>query len=228
MTTHRFIRQVVVTSALSLGVGAGVTGAALACGDSAYTGQVCTMAGSFCPRNTAETNGQMLDIQDNPALYALIGCVFGGDCRTTFQLPDIRGRAVVHEGQGPGLIDRVHGSSFGSETVTQSIDQMAPHNHSASFQPVSGDEVHFEATMVPGGDIVPSDGSYLGISLGGNIYTSASSPTVELGGISGGGGVNGIVTLENKGEGKAMPNVPPEIAMRFCIVTDGIFPPRPS
>lgn len=68
-----------------------------------YIGQVMTTAASYCPRGWAEMQGQLLPISSNQALFALIGTTYGGDGRSTFALPDTRGRAVVGNGQGPGL-----------------------------------------------------------------------------------------------------------------------------
>lgn len=228
MTKHRLVRRLAAASSLALGLCAGVAGAALACGENAYTGQVCIVAGNYCPEGSTEANGQTLAISGNNALYALIGCAYGGDCRTDFQLPDIRGRAAVHEGEGPGLTERFFASSFGEELVTQSIDEMPPHNHGATFVPTPGEGAKLKASLSPGTNDTPATGDYLGMTLSGSIYTSVATPTVQLAGMSGGGTTSGAVAIEHTGAGAAMPNVPPEIAMRFCIVIDGVYPPYPN
>lgn len=198
-----------------------------ACGADAYTGQVCIMAGSYCPAGTVETNGQITAITDNTALFSLIGCTYGGDCRNSMGMPDIRGRAPVHYGTGPGLTGHAWGTSFGDEEVTQDITQLPVHNHTAVFTETgSSDPVKLEASLSPGESAMPSAGDHLGISLGGDLYVSSPGPLVELGGISGGTGGTGTVTVNNTGQGLPMPNVPPEIALRYCVVTQGIYPPR--
>lgn len=201
-------------------------GTASACGTEAYTGQVCTTVASYCPANTAEATGQLLSIEAYTALYALVGCTFGGDCRSSFALPDLRGRTPVQYGQGPGLTERPFGRSFGQESVTQTVETLAPHTHTATFTASSTPEVKLEATVAPADSPFPTDGSYLGISLGGDIYASAPATMVELGGVSGQGGTTGKVVVNATGDGTAIPTVPPEIALRYCVVLEGIFPPR--
>ena len=83
----------------------------------------------FAPRGWALCNGQLLAISQNSALFSLIGTTYGGDGRTTFALPDLRGRSVVHAGTGPGLTGRALGERGGSETHTLTVDQLAPQAH---------------------------------------------------------------------------------------------------
>lgn len=265
---------------------------ALACGDGAYMGQICIMASTYCPENTAEANGQMLPINSNQVLFALLGCVFGGDCKTTFALPDLRGRAPVGYGQGPGLFNHEFGTKFGNEYVTMSQAQMPIHNHAANFTPgggtggggtasgtvsipVTGTVSGVSVSSLPnltastsgtvklantagGGAISPSAGNVLTTSPAGRPYVAASSSDFALGGtqtftgpvtgainntvtggtVSGtasgtvslpvtGGGGGGTVTVDNTGGSRPMATVPPELAIRYCIVTYGLFPPRP-
>lgn len=73
---------------------------------SPFIAEIVTFAGSFAPRGWAFCHGQILPISQNTALFALIGTTYGGDGRTNFALPDLRGRTPVHAGQGPGLPTR--------------------------------------------------------------------------------------------------------------------------
>ena len=82
-----------------------------------YLGQLMVFAGSPIPPGWAECNGQLLSIASNNALFSILGCTYGGDCATTFALPDLRGRVPMHYGQGPGLTNRPWGQKSGSETV---------------------------------------------------------------------------------------------------------------
>jgi microcystin-dependent protein len=81
-------------------------------------GQVAMFAGNFAPRGWAFCNGQILSISQNSALFSLLGTTYGGDGRTTFGLPDLRGRVPVHVGQGPGLSNVSLGRKFGQETMS--------------------------------------------------------------------------------------------------------------
>lgn len=98
-------------------------------GDQPYIGEIAMFAGNFAPRGWALCNGQILSIQQNTALFSLIGTIYGGDGRTTFALPDLRGRAPVHAGQGPGLTNHRLGQKGGQEEVTLNQTQLPSHNH---------------------------------------------------------------------------------------------------
>jgi len=113
----------------NLAVGGLVLFSALAFSDTAqardaYMGEVIYTAANFCPRGSAEADGSIMAINDNTALFALLGTTYGGDGRTTFGLPDLRGRTVVHAGEGPGLSSRTQGQRGGTETVTLTAAQM--------------------------------------------------------------------------------------------------------
>ena len=81
-----------------------------------YIAEIFMTGANFCPRGTAETNGQLLAINQNQALFSLLGTNYGGDGRTSFGLPDLRGRSPVHAGNGPGLNPISLGSKGGAET----------------------------------------------------------------------------------------------------------------
>ena len=80
-----------------------------------YLGEIFMTGANFCPRGTAEADGQLLQISQNQAVFSLFGTTYGGDGRTTFALPDMRGRFAMHEGQGPGLPSYSLGQKGGSE-----------------------------------------------------------------------------------------------------------------
>ena len=84
-------------------------------------GEIFMFAGNFAPRGFALCNGQLLPIAQNTALFSLLGTTYGGDGRTTFALPDLRGRAPIHAGTGPGLTPRNLGARFGTERVTVTL-----------------------------------------------------------------------------------------------------------
>src|SRR5690606_2556657 len=95
-----------------------------------YLGQLMLTAAWYCPAGWAEANGQLLPIAPNQLLFALIGTTYGGTGETHFALPDLRGRAPVHVGAGPGLSPRTIGEAGGTESVTLTSSQMPVHSHS--------------------------------------------------------------------------------------------------
>jgi len=107
-TKQVFLSTALVAAALSLSAPASA-------GSDEYIGEVILTGYTFCPRGTAAADGQLVAINSNQALFSLYGTTYGGDGRTTFALPDLRGRAVVHEGTGPGLSPRRLGQRGGSE-----------------------------------------------------------------------------------------------------------------
>ncbi|MES2130164.1 MAG: tail fiber protein [Pseudomonadota bacterium] len=104
-----------------------------------FLGQIMCAPYNFAPRGWAELNGQLLSIAQNTALFALIGTTYGGDGRTTFALPDMRGRNLVHYGQGPGLSARLLGEAGGTETVTLSAGNLPAHSHAVTPKGSTGD-----------------------------------------------------------------------------------------
>ena len=94
-----------------------------------FVGEVRMFAGNFAPRGWAFCDGQLLAVSQNDALFSLLGTVYGGDGRTTFGLPDMRGRVPIHAGHGPGLSERRLGAKSGEEKVTLTVNQLPSHGH---------------------------------------------------------------------------------------------------
>ncbi len=97
-----------------------------------FIGEISMFAGNFAPRGWALCDGQLLSISQNSALFSILGTTYGGDGRTSFGLPDLRGRVPIHAGTGPGLSNYRLGQKGGSETVTLTTSQMPSHNHTIS------------------------------------------------------------------------------------------------
>ncbi len=159
---------------------------------------------NFAPRNWANCDGQLLPIAQNTALFALIGTLYGGDGRTTFGLPNLKGRAVIHPGNGPGLTPYNLAQSGGVEKVTLGVAQMAKHNHDLmadTFTANSGDP----------------NGRALARSQGANAYqTNTTANLVQM----------SELTLQDKGADQPHNNMLPFLTLRFCIALVGIFPSR--
>jgi len=94
-----------------------------------FVGEIRMFAGNFAPRGWAFCDGQLLAVSQNDALFSLLGTIYGGDGRTTFGLPDMRGRTPLHAGQGPGLSNRRLGAKAGAENVTLTVNQLPSHRH---------------------------------------------------------------------------------------------------
>ncbi len=94
-----------------------------------FVGEIRMFAGNFAPRGWAFCDGQLLAVSQNDALFSLLGTIYGGDGRTTFGLPDLRGRIPIHAGHGPGLSERRLGAKGGAEQVTLTVNQMPSHGH---------------------------------------------------------------------------------------------------
>lgn len=94
-----------------------------------FIGQIIMFAGNFAPRGWAFCDGQLLAISSNTALFSILGTTYGGDGRTTFALPDLRGRVAIHPGNGPGLSAYRLGQRGGTETVTLNTNQIPSHSH---------------------------------------------------------------------------------------------------
>ncbi len=109
-----------------------------------FIGQILLFAGYYAPRGFATCDGQPLSISPNSALFSILGTTHGGDGRTSLGLPDLRGRAPVHVGQGPGLTTRRLGEKVGAETVNLEVKHRSRHSH--AVQP-RGTSMRFTSTQ---------------------------------------------------------------------------------
>ena len=100
-------------------------------GTEPFLGEIMLFAGNFAPRGFALCNGQLLPINQNQALFSLLGTTYGGNGQVNFALPNLRGRVPIHFGQGPGLASRSLGEVGGEEAHTVSLAEMPTHTHVA-------------------------------------------------------------------------------------------------
>jgi len=98
-----------------------------------FLGEIQIFGFNFAPVGWAQCNGATLSISQNSALFSLIGTYYGGDGRTTFQLPNFTGRAACSQGQGPGLTQRNIGDTFGTEQVSLLQAEIPGHSHAANL-----------------------------------------------------------------------------------------------
>lgn len=159
---------------------------AFACSPDSYVGSICTVSFNYCPLDTLEANGQILNISQYAALYSLLGKTYGGDGTKTFGLPDLRGRSIRGSGQGTGLSVLALGDRAGSELVTLSVNQvpLPQHAHAASF--TGGVATNLQAS---GAVTLPISGSVSDVPVTGDFtahvlssQSSGGSQTPSTGG----------------------------------------------
>lgn len=171
-----------------------------------FIGEIKIVGFNFPPRSWADCDGQLLPIAQNTALFSLLGTMYGGDGRTTFALPDLRGRFPMHEGTGAGLTPRNHGQKSGTETNTVSVQQMPSHSHPGSLH-----------SSTEEGDRTDPTGAY---------PARPEDPVQPYAGTSGGTMASDGVQIGNSGGGQSVNNMPPFLVLRFVIALQGIFPSR--
>ncbi len=160
-------------------------------------GEIKLFAGNFAPRNWAICDGRLLPISSNTALFSILGTTYGGDGRTTFALPDLRGRVPMGPGSGPGLSDRKLGEKGGTETNTLTTQQIPAHHH---VMPVI-DETEFH----------PEEPHEHGAPHG--VVSVPIPPT-------------GNMNTANTGANQPVNNVQPYTAINYIICTSGSYPSR--
>lgn len=180
-----------------------------------FIGEIRIFAGTFAPRGWAFCNGQFLPIAQNSALFSLLGTTYGGDGRTSFGLPDLRGRVTIHAGLGPGLTNYRLGQRGGSEKNTLSVTNLPAHNHTASLGSAS---VNMPAYSSEGDSTSPQENYPAKSGMGDPDYNSTSD--VSMGSAS----VSGTVTVENTGGGLAINNMPPYCTINYIIALVGLYP----
>lgn len=217
-----------------------ISSSVFALGPDSYIGSIGVMAGNYCPQGTLPADGRTLQISQYQALYSIIGFTYGGDGRTVFVLPNLNGRTPVGAGigAGSGLSPVNLGQKRGSEFVTLNQAQLAAHAHAATFTPNSGANTMTVSIPVSsntaGNKIAPdSNFSYMAGTPGGpsaaNMWTDTMTNPVNVKGVTTSGGTTGgTVTVGVTGTNAPVPIIPPQIGMNYCIVVDGMYPPRPQ
>jgi microcystin-dependent protein len=173
-----------------------------------FIAEIRIFAGTFAPRNFAFCDGQLLPIAQNTALFALVGTTYGGDGRTTLGLPDLKGRAPMHAGRGPGLSPRTLGQKTGGEQVTLGQQNMPNHTHTVTHRAVSA----LGSQTSPVGAALAQSPSGRG---GFGLYDDTDNQ-----------GDMATTTLANAGGGAAHDNMQPYLVLNFIIALVGFFPSR--
>ena len=168
-----------------------------------FIGEIKLVPYNFAPRGWAFCDGTLISIAQNTALFALLGTMYGGNGQTTFALPDLKGRAALGVGQGPGLSPYDQGQEAGLETVTLSLAELPLHSHNFNVSSTAG-------SVAPPTDNFPA-------TAAGNIgaaYADASNATMPNNAV---GNAGGSLPHENH---------QPYLTLNYIIALQGIFPTR--
>ena len=245
------MKKLLITTAAFVSLIAGQSASA-GCSSDPYMGAICATAADFCPYPTyMEARGQLLTISDNSALYSLIGARYGGDARSTFALPDLRGRAPIGQGTGIDLPTYKLAQKVGQSSTVLNVPNLPAHNHAAQFDsagitatgqvslPVTG-SVKIASSTGTAPSTTPTDKSVLGkVSFPSAAFYNASGTDANLqigpdDAVS--GSASGDVTLKGASDGEVVVgntgnNVPveivgPRLAVTYCIAVRGQYPSR--
>ena len=165
-----------------------------------FIGTVMLFGGNFAPRGWAFCEGQLLAISSHSALFSILGTVYGGDGRTTFGLPDLRGRVAIEEGSGPGLDTYRLGQQGGAPTTVLLASNLPSHNHTLRV-PINNSELGGEST---------------GVLSAAPIYAEEPTTNTYYQG----------TTIGFNGANTAFNNMQPYLAIHYIIALEGIYPSR--
>ncbi|MEM6620717.1 MAG: tail fiber protein [Pseudomonadota bacterium] len=170
-----------------------------------FLAEVRMVGFNFAPRGWAFCDGQILPINQNQSLYSLLGTTYGGDGRTSFALPDLRGRTPMHVGRAsPSGTNHPQGQKEGTETHTLAINEMPAHGHGAN-----GTSSAVSTNSVTG--------NMLGTNTGNPYAPLAAAPAAQSMNAS---------TIGTVGGDQGHENMQPWLAVNFCIALRGLFPSR--
>ncbi|RUL63397.1 phage tail protein [Dyella dinghuensis] len=173
-----------------------------------YLGEVQIFGFNYAPYQWAICAGQLMPIQQNTALFSLLGTNFGGDGKSNFGLPNYGGTTACGQGQGPGLTQRVVGESFGSESVTLLQSEIPGHNHTLNLHGQQDQSLRHG---------IPANGDFLLLPANATPFVSQPQPNVNF----------APSMIGTAGQGQPHENRQPLLALNFCIALSGLFPPRP-
>lgn len=172
-----------------------------------FIGEIRMFGFNFAPRNWATCDGQLLPISQNTALFSILGTTYGGDGKSNFRLPNMQGSTPLQSGQGSGLTYRPLGESGGSPTVTLQPGELPSHTHTLQCASVSADQTS------PANDVPAAGAGQRGAAFYADAPGNASPMKPGIVSTSGGNAPHN--------------NMPPYLALNFCIALQGIYPPRP-
>jgi len=173
-----------------------------------FLSEIKLVSFNFAPKGWALCNGQFLPINQNQALFALLGTTYGGNGQTTFALPNLRGRVPIHEGNGHTL-----GEAAGSTSVTVNIQQLPEHNH--GMRAKAG-----QATLVGGAIPAATKSLAQAAAATGNPPANVNLYSTNLSGLT----AMNAASITNVGGSQPHNNMMPYLVLNFIIALQGIFP----
>ena len=171
-----------------------------------FISEIIMFGGNFSICQYANCAGQLLPISQNQALFSLIGTTYGGDGRTSFGLPDLRGRVPIAQGQGQGLTPYPLGSRFGIENVTLTVNQLPSHTHAANATETPGQVASPVNNMLAPGKTRNDDVRQY----------SDQQPTANM----------SSAAVQRTGGSQSHTNMMPSLVINFQIALQGLFPSR--
>ncbi|MCR8631207.1 phage tail protein [Paenibacillus radicis (ex Xue et al. 2023)] len=171
-----------------------------------FVGEIRMFTGNFAPRGWAFCNGQLLPISQNTALFSLLGTNYGGDGKSTFALPNLQGRAPMHQGQGPGLSIHDLGEAGGQEVAPLIASELPAHKHELQYGVSTGSKES------------PSGALWTDVKGRRPVHAYASG-TTSLTPMS-------AQAIQTTGNNAPHNNMQPYLTVTFIIALQGVFPPR--
>lgn len=182
-----------------------------------FIGMIVMFGGNFAPRGWALCDGTLLSISQYQALFSILGTTYGGDGRTTFALPPMRGRVPMHAGSGPGLTTRRLGEKSGVENVTLNTTQIPSHTHGIN---ASGT---LRVVREDGNTAEPAGAAIANVSPDTSMaYNNSTAPDAD----AAAGSVQLSVQALNTGGNQHHTNMQPYLAVNFIIALEGTYPSR--
>jgi microcystin-dependent protein len=169
---------------------------------SPFVGEVRAFPFNFPPKGWAFCDGQLMSLSQNTALFSLLGTFYGGDGRSTFGLPNLKGNVAICSGQGPGLSLYDMGETGGSTTVTLLTSEMPMHSHSLKADSLNGPDNTGPTNAATSSPVA--------------IYSDAITPLTPF----------APAALSPNGSGLPHNNMMPYLVLNFCIALQGVYPPR--
>lgn len=168
-----------------------------------FLAEIKIFAGNFAPRGYAFCDGQLLPIAQNTALFSLMGTTYGGDGRTNFGIPNLKDRAPIHAGRGPGLTQRRLGYVGGADSVTLNLSQIPSHSH----QPRASSEENNQTS--------PATHAW-GTGNGNSLYRQLAAQNMNL----------NPGAIAPVGGNQRHNNMQPYLTLSFIIAIVGLYPSR--